>query len=202
MNRREFHARMKYSWMLRTEDFAWALSRSISSDKMNRGMRHRPARGQCRAQRGQAVCRLLILGAMPLSIGRDRLETLLDAASRTRIVAVGDAMLDEYLVGDVERISPEAPVPVLRVRERRHALGGVANVAQNVAAIGAECRLVAAIGHDAAGTQLRGMLASINVPERGLVAVSRPTTRKTRVVARSQQLVRIDDEEDADLTTG
>jgi rfaE bifunctional protein kinase chain/domain len=137
---------------------------------------------------------------MPLSISRDRLEELLERAAETRVVAVGDAMLDEYLVGDVDRISPEAPVPVLRVTERRYALGGAANVAQNVVAIGAECRLVAAIGDDPAGSQLTSMLADIGVPSRGLLTVSRPTTRKTRVVARSQQLVRIDDEDDADLT--
>ena len=137
---------------------------------------------------------------MPLSISRDRLESLLAAAAQTRVVAVGDAMLDEYLVGDVDRISPEAPVPVLRVRERRYALGGAANVAQNVVAIGAECRLVAAIGADAAGRQLTAMLGEIGVPDRGLIGVARPTTRKSRVVARSQQLVRIDEEDDADLT--
>jgi rfaE bifunctional protein kinase chain/domain len=137
---------------------------------------------------------------MSLSISRDRLEALLDAAGHTRIVVVGDAMLDEYLVGDVERISPEAPVPVVHVRERRYALGGAANVAQNVVAAGAECRLVAAIGDDGAGAQLGDMLTAIGVPTRGLLRVSRPTTKKTRVVARSQQLVRIDDEDDADLT--
>jgi rfaE bifunctional protein kinase chain/domain len=137
---------------------------------------------------------------MPLSISRDRLKSLLAAAAQTRVVAVGDAMLDEYLIGDVERISPEAPVPVLRVRERRYALGGAANVAQNVVAIGAECRLVAAIGDDAAGKQLSEMLSAIGVPGKGLLTVSRPTTRKTRVVARSQQLVRIDEEADADLS--
>jgi len=147
------------------------------------------------------MCRVLILTAMSLSISRDRLETLLEAAGKTRVVAVGDAMLDEYLVGDVERISPEAPVPVVRVRERRYALGGVANVAQNVVAAGAECRLIAAIGSDAAGTQLGAMLDEIGVPKKGLLKVARPTTRKTRVVARSQQLVRIDDEDDADLTS-
>lgn len=146
------------------------------------------------------MCRVLILTAMSLSISRDRLETILEGASRTRIVAVGDAMLDEYLVGDVDRISPEAPVPVVHVRERRYALGGVANVAQNVVAAGAECRLIAAIGEDEAGAQLIAMLTAIGVPKRGLLKVSRPTTRKTRVVARSQQLVRIDDEDDADLT--
>lgn len=148
------------------------------------------------------MCRLYILTAMPLTIGRGRLETLLQKAGHTTVVAVGDAMLDEYLVGDVDRISPEAPVPVLRVRERRYALGGAANVAQNVVAIGAECRLVAAVGNDPAGKQLRTMLGEIGVQERGLIAVDRPTTRKTRVVARSQQLVRIDDEEDADLSPG
>lgn len=146
------------------------------------------------------MCRVLILPAMPLTLGRDRLEQLLDAAGRTRIVAVGDAMLDEYLVGDVDRISPEAPVPVVRVRERRYALGGAANVAQNVVASGADCRLVTAVGDDLAGEQLTAMLAGIGVPNQGLLSVSRPTTRKTRVVARSQQLVRIDDEDDADLT--
>jgi D-glycero-beta-D-manno-heptose-7-phosphate kinase len=146
------------------------------------------------------MCRVLILTAMPLSISRDRLERILEGASRTRIVAVGDAMLDEYLVGDVDRISPEAPVPVVHVRERRYALGGVANVAQNVVAAGAECRLIAAIGEDEAGAQLIAMLSAIGVPKDGLLKVSRPTTRKTRVVARSQQLVRIDDEDDADLT--
>lgn len=136
---------------------------------------------------------------MGLSISRVRLEELLDAASRTRIVVVGDAMLDEYLVGDAQRISPEAPVPVVRVRERRYALGGAANVAQNVVATGAECVLVAAFGADTAGQQLGGMLDAIGVPRRGLLTVTRPTTRKTRVVARSQHLLRIDDEIDADL---
>lgn len=136
---------------------------------------------------------------MHLSIGRDRLAALLAAARTARVLVVGDAMLDEYLVGDVERISPEAPVPVVRVRERRHALGGAANVAQNVVAIGATCRLVAAVGDDAAGVQLETMLAGLGVKPGGLQRVSRPTTRKTRIVARSQQVVRVDEEDDDDL---
>src|SRR5687767_9788718 len=99
--------------------------------------------------KGQGMCRVLSSPPMAISISRVRLEELLDAAGRTRIVAVGDAMLDEYLMGDAERISPEAPVPVVRVRERRYALGGAANVAQNVVAAGAQCILVAAVGTDA-----------------------------------------------------
>src|SRR5688500_11530509 len=135
---------------------------------------------------------------MQLDSGRDRLESLLRDAAQTRVVAVGDAMLDEYLVGDVDRISPEAPVPVVRVRERRYALGGAANVAQNVVAAGAECGLVGVIGADAAGRQLTAMLTEIGVATSGLLTVAMPTTRKTRVLARSQQLVRIDEEDESD----
>ena len=82
---------------------------------------------------------------MTHSLSRDRILGLLERAKDCRIAVIGDAMLDVYLRGDVDRISPEAPVPVVRVRERRYALGGAANVAQNVSAIGAECDLVAAI---------------------------------------------------------
>ena len=136
---------------------------------------------------------------MPLSISRERLTQLLDGARGRRVAVVGDAMLDVYLRGDVERISPEAPVPVLRVRERRNALGGAANVAQNVAALGATCELVAAIGRDRGGETLREMLLAIDADPSSLVEVERPTTTKTRIVARSQQVVRVDEEEDADL---
>jgi D-beta-D-heptose 7-phosphate kinase/D-beta-D-heptose 1-phosphate adenosyltransferase len=137
---------------------------------------------------------------MPVSIARDRLAALLEAARDRRVVVVGDAMLDVYLRGDVERISPEAPVPVVRVTERRHALGGAANVANNVVALGAQCELVAAIGADRGGEILRSMLREIDADGSALVEVDRPTTTKTRVVARSQQLVRVDEEDDADLT--
>ena len=134
-------------------------------------------------------------------IARTRLQQLVEtpARARTRIAILGDAMLDIYLRGDVERISPEAPVPVVRVRERKHALGGAANVAQNAAALGARTELVAAIGDDVAGAQLRGMLDAIGADTRGLITTARPTTTKTRVVARGQQVVRVDEEVDADL---
>jgi len=135
-------------------------------------------------------------------IARDRLDTLLDAARGRRVAIVGDAMLDVYLRGDVDRISPEAPVPVVRVRETKHALGGAANVAQNVAAAGAACALVAAIGDDEAGRTLRAMLDDVQRDASALVEVARRTTRKTRVLARAQQVVRFDEEDDEDLHHG
>ena len=131
-------------------------------------------------------------------ITRDRLATLLGAAQAHRIAIVGDAMLDVYLRGDVDRISPEAPVPVVRVRERELALGGAANVANNVIALGARCELVCTVGADTAGASVRAMLDAARAETRSLVVTKRPTTTKTRVVARSQQMLRFDEEDDAD----
>ena len=109
-------------------------------------------------------------------------------------------MLDVYLRGDVERISPEAPVPVVRVRDRRYALGGAGNVAQNVCAVGATCDLVATIGRRRRRPPaLRACSARSSANVGSLVTVDRPTTTKTRIVARSQQVVRVDEEEDDDL---
>jgi rfaE bifunctional protein kinase chain/domain len=136
---------------------------------------------------------------MTMPMSRERLARLLDGARGKRIVVVGDAMLDVYLSGDVDRVSPEAPVPVVRVRERKHALGGAANVAQNVVAIGARCDLVATVGRDRAGEILRETLHAAAADSGSLVTVSRCTTQKTRVLARSQQLLRVDEEEDTDL---
>lgn len=134
------------------------------------------------------------------TLSRARLSTLLQEGAAQQVVIVGDAMLDVYLRGDVDRISPEAPVPVVRVVERRLALGGAANVAQNVAALGASCDLVAVVGDDVAGGALRGRLDDGGMTSRSLVTVGRPTTTKTRVMARSQQLVRFDEEDDRDLS--
>src|SRR2546423_2140625 len=134
------------------------------------------------------------------TISRDRLIELLESGASQRIAIIGDAMLDVYLRGDVDRISPEAPVPVVRVRERELALGGAANVAQNVDAIGARADLVCAVGDDAEGQVVKQMLRGIRSDQRSVVTVARRTTTKTRVLARSQQVVRFDEEEDADIT--
>jgi rfaE bifunctional protein kinase chain/domain len=135
-------------------------------------------------------------------ISRPRLDHLLNAARTLRVAVVGDAMLDVYLRGDVDRVSPEAPVPVVRVRDRKDALGGAANVAQNVAALGARVELVALIGADDSGLRLREGLAALGGETRGLVQTARPTTTKTRILARAQQLLRVDEEVDSDCLPG
>ena len=133
------------------------------------------------------------------TITRDRLIELLESGPQQRVAIIGDAMLDVYLRGDVDRISPEAPVPVVRIRDKELALGGAANVAHNVSAIGAMCDLVCAVGEDAEGQVVKAMLREIEAETRSVVTVQRRTTTKTRVIARSQQIVRFDEEEDADI---
>ena len=132
-------------------------------------------------------------GLTPLT--RDRIQQLIGRMKTSRVVVVGDIMLDRYLFGETDRLSPEAPVPVVTVRERHAALGGAANVAANVAALGAACQLVGAVGDDVDGAAVRQELAVARLEDRHVVTVAgRPTTSKTRIIARAQQIVRIDDE--------
>jgi rfaE bifunctional protein kinase chain/domain len=134
--------------------------------------------------------------APPLT--RERVLQLIHRMKSSRVVVIGDIMLDRYLIGDTERLSPEAPVPVVAVAERHAALGGAANVAANVAAMGAHCLLVGAVGDDIDGATLRQELAVARLEDRFVLTVAgRPTTSKTRIIARGQQIVRIDDEVDA-----
>jgi rfaE bifunctional protein kinase chain/domain len=131
------------------------------------------------------------------ALTRDRVMHLIKKMKTSRIVVVGDIMIDRYLIGDTERVSPEAPVPVVTVRERQAKLGGAANVAANVAAVGATCHLVGVVGDDADGAAIRQELAVGRMDDKHVVTLAgRPTTSKTRIVARSQQIVRIDEEVD------
>lgn len=112
-----------------------------------------------------------------------------------RILVLGDVMLDRYLYGEVERISPEAPVPVVRLRETRAMPGGAGNVARNIAALGGEAVLVGLRGADAAGRDLAALLgATPGIEDRMVESATRPTICKMRVVAGTQQVVRLDDE--------
>ncbi|MDR0787529.1 MAG: PfkB family carbohydrate kinase [Gemmatimonadota bacterium] len=137
------------------------------------------------------------------SLGIDRIEALLNGARDVRVTVIGDLMLDIYLIGSVDRISPEAPVPVVHVTEELMALGGAANVVANVVRLGAACRVIGFAGDDSHGTHIRDELERL---EGGLVHTdlvtdgSRPTTAKTRVVAKRQQVVRFDREREDDLS--
>jgi len=121
------------------------------------------------------------------------LLALLDRFASLNVWVVGDVMLDEYVTGAVERISPEAPVPVVRAHATEHRLGGAANVARQIAALGARVSLAGVVGEDAAGEALRRLCHADRIDTRALVSVAgRQTTRKLRVLGHSQQLLRVD----------
>ncbi|GAA5233473.1 D-glycero-beta-D-manno-heptose-7-phosphate kinase [Verticiella sediminum] len=114
-----------------------------------------------------------------------------EAIARSRILVVGDVMIDRYWFGDVHRISPEAPVPVVHVSRSEDRLGGAANVARNIAALGAQVTLAGLVGRDeTAGVVAR--LAEAEGIAHALVAADAPTTVKMRVLGRQQQLLRVD----------
>ena len=127
-------------------------------------------------------------------------ELLSRLQGRTLIV-VGDLMLDHFLVGAVDRISPEAPVPVVRFDHDRFRLGGAANVANNAATLGARVQVVGIVGNDEAGALIRSELAKLGIDPSGLISdPGRRTTRKLRVVtSRNQQVARIDYEDDREI---
>lgn len=114
---------------------------------------------------------------------------------QTRILVVGDVMLDRYWFGDSERISPEAPVPIVQVAKIDERLGGAANVARNVAALGAQTSLLGVVGIDEAGTRVSELLLASGVDSHLEQDAKVPTTVKLRVIARQQQLIRLDFEE-------
>jgi D-beta-D-heptose 7-phosphate kinase/D-beta-D-heptose 1-phosphate adenosyltransferase len=129
------------------------------------------------------------------------LAELLDRFPGRGVLVVGDVMLDEYVWGEVRRISPEAPVPVVEVRRRSFVPGGAANTAANVAALGGRPVLVSVVGQDLSASMLREVLAQNGTDADGLCAdPGRATTTKSRVVAHGQQVARLDVEERAPLT--
>jgi D-beta-D-heptose 7-phosphate kinase / D-beta-D-heptose 1-phosphate adenosyltransferase len=125
---------------------------------------------------------------------------ILDRLAGLRLAVVGDAMLDRFLWGEVDRISPEAPVPVVRLRRETDKLGGAANVAANIRALGADVTLVAVAGTGATAHRLAALLAEAGIPGEGLLRQpGRRTTLKTRIIAHNQQVVRADVESDEPL---
>jgi len=127
------------------------------------------------------------------SAGLSALPALLDRFDNLRVWVVGDVMLDEYVTGVVDRISPEAPVPVVRAHATEHRLGGAANVARQIATLGARVSLAGVIGEDDAGEKFLQLCAAAQIDTRAVLRLAgRHTTRKLRVLSHSQQLLRLD----------
>ncbi|HVN36145.1 MAG TPA: D-glycero-beta-D-manno-heptose-7-phosphate kinase [Casimicrobiaceae bacterium] len=127
-----------------------------------------------------------------MTAANSRFSTWRERVAQARVLVAGDVMLDRYWFGDVERISPEAPVPVVRIARCEERPGGAANVARNAAALGARVTLVSTTGVDEAGTTLEKLLAGDNVRTSFHRDGAFPTTVKLRVIGRQQQLLRID----------
>jgi D-beta-D-heptose 7-phosphate kinase/D-beta-D-heptose 1-phosphate adenosyltransferase len=129
---------------------------------------------------------------------KGRASEIVQTMRDRKIVVLGDVMLDEFVWGDVTRISPEAPVPVVDVRRESVHLGGAANVLANVAALGAKACVIGVVGNDSAGERLRASLkneSSLQADNYLVVDESRPSTTKTRIIAHSQLVVRADREQ-------
>src|SRR5437763_3478469 len=116
--------------------------------------------------------------------------------SKAKILCLGDIMLDKFAYCDTERISPEAPVPVLLLKQTQSMLGGAGNVARNIASLGGQAVLLGLLGTDEAGAEVRALVgATPGLTDAHVASRSRPTIRKTRYMAAHQQLVRVDEEE-------
>lgn len=135
-------------------------------------------------------------------LDRARAEAIVERMASSRIVVVGDVMLDQFIFGHVGRISPEAPVPVVTYDHEQHRAGGAANVALNARSLGARVELIGVVGRDEAAEKLKDLLRVADVPPRGLVTdLERRTTTKVRIVTtRNQQVARIDYESDAEAS--
>lgn len=130
----------------------------------------------------------------------ERARAVLGAAARTHVLVVGDAMLDKFIAGRVTRISPEAPVPVVMFDHETHRIGGAANVAHNITALGGRATLVAVAGRDEAATTLAQACREAGISPAFVGDPARPTTTKVRIVTeRNQQVARVDYEMDAEI---
>ncbi len=129
------------------------------------------------------------------------LERFLSKARRIRLLIVGDLILDHFMSGVVRRISPEAPVPVLEVKKQIYRCGGAGNVCLNITGLGARATIASIIGDDSNGSLLRNMLEENNVDTFVLTRRNFPTSIKTRVIAGSQQMIRVDNEQVEKMTS-
>ena len=130
------------------------------------------------------------------------IDQIFDSFNQLRVLIVGDVMLDAYVWGKVERISPEAPAPVVNIKKKESRLGGAANVALNCKSLGAKVSLAAVLGNDADGNLLIDLCKNAGLDAAMLMqSDERRTTTKTRVLSRNQQMMRLDDEQTKELST-
>ncbi|MDD3310515.1 D-glycero-beta-D-manno-heptose-7-phosphate kinase [Pseudodesulfovibrio sp.] len=123
-----------------------------------------------------------------------QIRKAIEALAGKRVMIIGDLMLDHYMIGEVDRISPEAPVPVVRVVRESSLLGGAGNVARNIVSLGGRALLVAAVGTDEDGERLDKLCRDAEIKTKLIRDPARPTTKKTRIIAANQQVVRVDQE--------
>lgn len=134
-------------------------------------------------------------------MNKAELDALFDAFNHTKVLVIGDVMVDSYYHGKVERISPEAPVPVVNIERKEHRLGGSANVALNIKALGAQPVLCGLTGNDSEGELLKTLLQDNGIDSEGMVvAEGRKTTVKTRIIGNRHQVLRIDHEDTEDIS--
>lgn len=130
-------------------------------------------------------------------------KSVLDQFSKLKVLVIGDVMIDEYMWGRVDRISPEAPIPIVAIERREERLGGAANVALNIKTLGAEPLLCSVIGNDFKGEVFKNLCLSSKLETKGLLeSKARPTTTKTRIIGQNQHLLRVDDEIEMPLNNG
>jgi rfaE bifunctional protein kinase chain/domain len=134
-------------------------------------------------------------------ISKEEIERIFNSFANKRVLVIGDVMLDSYWWGKVDRISPEAPVPIVNISKREYRLGGAANVALNLKKLGADPVICSVIGRDIDGEVFLRLLAEDDISSAGITySETRPTTVKTRVLGNKNQLLRIDTEEDKQIS--
>jgi len=136
-----------------------------------------------------------------MNISEIELQQIFDKFSTCKVLVVGDVMIDAYLHGRVDRISPEAPVPVVTLKQRENMLGGAANVALNIKSLGAEALLCSVIGNDKQGDELIRLMQKESLKTDGIIrSEQRITTTKFRIIGNRMQMLRVDEEMDSDIT--
>ncbi len=136
-----------------------------------------------------------------MKLTKDNIDHFFDSIHLQEILVIGDVMLDEYIEGEVSRISPEAPVPIVNVKRRKTCLGGAANVALNLRAMGALPILCGVVGEDGKGFDFLRHMEAASLPHDGIIrSEERPTTTKKRIIGNKMQLLRVDEEVDSPIS--